>query len=303
MKYLDYIFVLRPTLFFPVWTVFLAGYHASRQFNSAIQTSLPAFPIAMLLSLLMGAVFIFNQLTDIETDRRNQKLFLIANGIIDQNIACAEAIALTISCIGTALVLSLKLGAMFALIFVFTAVLYSFQPFSWKDRPILGIVNNFLGGWSVAVCGWMAAGSTGWDFLLHGVPYALGLVAVFLLTTLPDVAGDRAAGKITIGVKYGMKITTRVALIFELLAVILAGALNDVVLFVPAMFAAPLFIWAAYQPSMSAVLRAIKFTVLFASLAVVVIYPWYFLIILVTFFGSKWYYRRRFNLKYPSFAA
>ncbi len=303
MKYLDYIFVLRPTLFFPVWTVFLAGYHASVQFDPGLRAPLHPFPIAMLLVLLMGAVFIFNQLTDIETDRRNQKLFFIADGIIDKKNASIEAIGLTFCGIGIAFLLDLKLGIMFGLVFLFTAVLYSFRPFSWKDRPLLGIVTNFLGGWSVASCGWMAAGSSGWKFALHGVPYAVGLVAVFLLTTLPDVPGDSAAGKITFGVKYGIKKTTRVALAFELLAVISAGLLKDYILFIPAMMALPLFIWAACQQRMDAILRAIKFTVLFASLAVVVKYPWYLLMILVTFFFSKWYYRRRFDLDYPSFAA
>lgn len=303
MKYLDYIFVLRPTLFFPVWTVFLAGYHASVQFDSGLRAPLPPFPIAMLLSLLMGAVFIFNQITDIETDRRNQKLFFIADGIIDKKDASVEAIGLTGCCIGIALLLNVKLGIMFVLVFVFTAVLYSFRPFSWKDRPLLGIVINFLGGWSVASCGWMAADSSGWKFVYHGVPYAVGLVAVFLLTTLPDVPGDSGAGKITFGVKYGFKKTTLVALIFELLAVISSGLLKDYVLFIPAVMALPLFFCAAYQQKMSAILRAIKFTVLFASLAVVVKYPWYLVVILVTFFFSKWYYRRRFDLDYPSFAA
>lgn len=303
MKYLDYFFVLRPTLFFPVWTVFLAGYHAAVQFAPGVIPSPHPLPIAILLSILMGAVFIFNQLADIETDRRNQKLFFIANGIIDKKTAITEAVGLTCFCLAIALWVNVKLGIAFALVFFFTGVLYSFGPFSWKDRPILGIINNFLGGWSVAVCGWLTAGSFGWRLFLHGVPYALGLVAVFLLTTLPDVSGDRAAGKITFGVKYGTKAATRVALMFEFFTIVSAWVLKDYVLLVPAIMALPLFILAAYRQTMSAVLRAIKFTVLFASLAVVVIFPWYFLLILVMFYFSKWYYRKRFNLEYPSFAA
>jgi 4-hydroxybenzoate polyprenyltransferase len=109
MKYLDYIFVLRPALFFPVWTVFLAGYHANMLFDPT--NNLPGSEIiaannpiitAVLLTLLMGAVFIFNQVADIQSDKKNQKLFFLANGIIKKNAAILEGIVLTIFSIGAA---------------------------------------------------------------------------------------------------------------------------------------------------------------------------------------------------------
>lgn len=303
IKYLDYFFVLRPTLFFPVWTVFLAGYHASLHFEPEKIAPDSPLVVAILLSLLMGAVFIFNQITDVETDRKNQKLFFIANGIIKKKVARVEAIGLTFFPIVVSVILSFKLGIIFALIFSFTGILYSFKPFGWKDKPILGVINNFLGGWSVAACGWIAAGATTWQFVFHAIPYALGLVAVFLLTTLPDIPGDKASGKITFGVKFGVKATTCWAVGFELMTVILSGWLQDYILFVPAVMAFSLFLIAALRQQMADILRAIKFTVLFASLAVCVKYPLYFLVILVTFFFSKWYYRKRFNLEYPRFAA
>ena len=173
IKILDYLFVLRPTLFFPVWTVFLAGYHASLFFEPekiALNSPLVA---TILLTLLMGAVFIFNQITDIETDRKNQKLFFVANGIIKKKVARAEAIGLTFFPIAVSLILSFKLGIIFALIFCFTGILYSFKPFSWKDKPVLGVINNFLGGWAVAAGGWIAAGASNWKFVIYAIPYAL----------------------------------------------------------------------------------------------------------------------------------
>ncbi len=310
LKFLDYFFVLRPTLFFPVWTVFLAGLHANAVFaprpTLLAEANLPVqyrILVALLLSLLMGAIFIFNQIADIETDRQNNKLFFIANGIIRKSVAAAEGIVLTVVAIVGAFFHSYPLGAMFVTIFLICGVIYSFKPFSWKDRPILGIVANFGGGWSVAACGWIAAGATSWSFALHAVPYALGLVAVYLLTTLPDIDGDRAAGKITFGVQFGYRVTIYWALIFELATVVMSFWLKDYLLLVPAALAAPLFIVALIRQNLTAVLHAVKFTVLLASLAVCVKYPGYFLVIVVTFYFSKWYYRRRFNLEYPRFAA
>lgn len=302
-KYLDYFFVLRPTLFFPVWTVFLAGYHASLHFDPGKIAQNSPLVVAILLSLLMGAVFIFNQLTDIETDRKNQKLFFIANGMIKKTVAIAQGITLTIFSIGISFLMNNKVGLVFSLIFGFTGILYSFRPFSWKDKPILGVINNFLGGWSVAVCGWITAGAYNWKFAIYAIPYALGLVAVYLLTTLPDIPGDGESGKITFGVKYGVKISIYWASGFELTAVILSFLFKDYILFVPAVMAFPLFLNAAITQKMNNILSAIKFTVLFSSLAVCFKYPLYFVVILATFYFSKWYYRRRFNLEYPRFAA
>lgn len=310
MKYLDYIFVMRPTLFFPVWTVFWGGYHAKSIFdpgyggqNAGAAHTAMLIVIAILLSLLMGAIFIFNQIADIETDKKNNKLFFIANDIIHKSEAALEGTLLAIIAIGIAVIFDYKLGLIFSLIFIACGIIYSFKPFNWKDKAILGIVANFLGGWSVAACGWIAGRTSSWMFAIHAIPYAVGLVAVYLLTTLPDIPGDRAAGKVTFGVKYGVKATTYLAAVFELTAVILSFWLRDYILCIPAIMAFPLFLVAAARQQMTDILRAIKFTVLFASLAVCVKYPAYFVVILVVFFVSKWYYRKRFNLDYPKFAA
>ncbi len=251
----------------------------------------------------MGAVFIFNQIADIQSDRENQKLFFIADGIIKKNIAILEGIALTIFSIIASFFLDYQLGIVFIIVFIFTGIIYNFKPFNWKDKPILGIIVNFCGGWSVAACGWIAAGTSSWKFVIYAVPYAIGLVAVYLLTTLPDIHGDEAMGKITFGVKFGQKLTTYWAVAFEFAAVVLSYLLKDYMLFLPALVAFPLFLIAAVSQEMEDIFRAIKFTVLFASLAVCLKYPLYFLMIFFTFYFSKWYYRKRFNLEYPKFAA
>jgi 4-hydroxybenzoate polyprenyltransferase len=297
-------------LFFPVWTVFLAGYHANLLFDpknhfsrsGTIATNNPIIA-AILLTLLMGAVFIFNQLADIQSDKKNQKLFFLANGIIDKNVAVLEGVLLTIISIGAAFLIDHKLGFIFIAVCIFTGIIYNFKPFIWKDKPILGIVVNFCGGWSVAACGWIAAGTSSWWFMVYAIPYAIGLVAVYLLTTLPDIDGDKATGKITFGVKYGQKATIYLAVIFEFAAVVFSYLLKDYILFLPALVSFPMFLIAAVSQEMEDIFKAIKFTVLFASLAVCLKYPLYFLVILLTFYFSKWYYRKRFDLEYPKFAA
>ena len=310
IKLLDYLFILRPTLFFPVWTVFLAGYHANMIFDptklSSETGSVPAhsaFLIALLLTLLMGAVYIFNQVVDIRSDQKNEKLFFIAKKIIKKRTALIEGVLLTIFSIGFAFLINIKIGLMFVVIFLITGIFYSYKPFTWKDRPFMGAVANFLGGWSVAACGWITAGTDSLHFVYRALPYGFGLVAVYLLTTIPDIPGDREFNKITFGVKYGKKATVYWALFIEIITVVLSYILKDYMFFFPALVALPLFLIAVATLEIDDILKAIKFTILFASLAVCVKYPVYFLMILFTFYFSKWYYKKRFNLEYPKFAA
>jgi len=306
LKYFDYFFVLRPTLFFPVWTVFLANHHANlcfdRSASSVVKIDNPFF-VGILLTLLMGSTFIINQLKDILTDQKNNKLFIIANGYIKEKGAIIEAIILAVVSSGLAFYITVKIGISFLAIFFVTAILYNLKPFAWKDKPILGIIANFLGGITVAAAGWITAGTDNFSFLLHALPYGLGLVAVYFLTTLADISGDAAAGKLTFGVKYGYNRSVYFALAFETITIMLSLWLRDYILFIPALLSFPFFMIAAFSLKLEDVLKAIKYTVLFASLMVCVKYPLYFLVILFIFFFSKWYYRKRFNLEYPKFAA
>jgi len=310
IKLLDYIFILRPTLFFPLWTVYLAGVHANTVFDptrgssQVLETSGgQIFFVAVLLTLLMGAVYIFNQIVDIKSDEKNDKLFFIAKEIIDKKAAMIEGILLSVISIGTAWVVDAKVGAMFVWIFLVTGIFYSYKPFAWKDRPIMGVLANFLGGWSVASCGWITAGTGSYHFALYGLPYGFGLVAVYVLTTIPDIPGDREFNKITFGVKFGEKRAVYWGLVFELVTVVLSYLLKDYLFFIPALLALPLFIRAVVTLRLAHSVSAIKFTILFVSLAVCVKFPVYFSVILFTFFFSKWYYKKRFGLNYPKFAA
>ncbi|MEE4310696.1 MAG: UbiA family prenyltransferase [candidate division KSB1 bacterium] len=306
LKYLDYFFVLRPTLFFPVWTVFLANYHANGHFSQMEATSVNYVALltaAFAITLMMGSMFIINQIRDIETDRKNQKLFIVANGYIKPRDAIIEAVVLG----GVSLVLGFLLSQEFLIsliaVFIVTGIFYNLKPFVWKDKPWPGVFANFLGGMTVASAGWIAAGSGGWRFTLHAFPYAIGLVAVYFLTTLADKKGDIHAGKVTFGVKYGFRTSVYFALLFEIVTVVLSFFLMDMVLFIPALVSLPFFVMAVINQTVNSALKAVKYTVLFASLAVCVVFPAYFVILVLVFYFSKWYYKKRFGLAYPKFAA
>ena len=77
--------------------------------------------------------------------------------------------------------------------------------------------------------------------------------------------------------------------------------LKDWVIFFAALFALPFFVQTLFSTNTSNVLRTTRFSTLFISLAVCLHYPLYLLFVLFIFYLSRWYYRNRFELSYPSF--
>ena len=85
VKAFDYFFIVRPVLFYPIWTVYLAGFICARNTNDvfskywiSLQSELTTLPFVVSfisISFLMGAVFIINQFTDVHSDKENNKLF------------------------------------------------------------------------------------------------------------------------------------------------------------------------------------------------------------------------------------
>jgi 4-hydroxybenzoate polyprenyltransferase len=311
LKPFDYIFVLRPTLFFPVWTVFLAGFFVQQKFgvaatNSTINDTTVNYQgkdfliVGLLLTLLMGAVFIVNQIRDRDTDHQNKKLFLIAHGHLTPKAAFIEAAVLITLSIAFAFKFSLMVGILFLVIFLVTGILYSFKPFSWKDKPISGLITNIIGAILIFGAGWIIYGSVTRDMLVHALPYASAVAAVYLYTTLLDVKGDVSSEKVTFGVKYGDKATIYLGLIFELLALVMALILNDEIIFYPAFFSLPIFIWAAVKLRIKDVVRAIKYSILLLSLAVSIKLPQYFFLLVGVYVISKIYYKLRFGINYPN---
>jgi 4-hydroxybenzoate polyprenyltransferase len=303
LRLLDYFFVLRPTLFFPVWTVFLANYYAGSHSNGVVSGDVGPWKATILMTMIMGASFIVNQIADIESDRKNHKLFIIADGYISVRNAVIELLVLALIPLAITFAFGLKLGVSYLIAFITTGIFYNIKPFCWKNRPFLGIVGHFLGGYSVAAAGWLAAGAEGWGFLTQSIPYGCGLVTVYFLTVLPDLQGDAAANKITFGVKYGIPPSTILALISEIATGLTAFWVNDYVMWIPAALAFPFYVIAAITNTIPNIIRATKFTFLFTALAVCVANPIYFVALFVAFFFSRWYYKKRFNLEYPKFAA
>ena len=299
----DFLFILRPTLYYPIWTFFLAGHWGGKTLGGGeigIREPGGFWPIIIALSCIVGSVFILNQIKDIETDRVNGKLFLLSDGIISIKAAYMEAALLALAGLILGFFIDWQLGLLLAVLFILSGYCYNYPPAAWKDCAIMGIVTNAGAGLLIYSVGWYAAG--GEPLVpLNSIAYVMAGASVYLNTTLPDRKGDGSTGKITFGVKYGVRNTAIWALIFEVLMLALAACFKDQLLFISGIIMLPFFAYGALKATVEDVTRATKFSVLALAVAVCIIYPMYLLPIFGVFFLSKWYYKTRFNLNYPSF--
>lgn len=301
--WLDNVFLLRPTLFYPVWTFFLAGHYGGRGavLAEADTSGIPQLiPLSVSLTLCVGAVFILNQLNDIDTDKINGKLFLVSEGIISRRSALVQAAVLAVVGMAGGCICGCNAGLLLFILLFLSGWCYNYPPLSWKDHPVMGIVTNAGAGILIYSLGWLAGGS---DTLFPARAAAYGLAggAVYLNTTLPDRPGDAASGKITFGVKYGSAKTAAWALILELCMLAVAAFTGDRLLLICGGLMLPFFIYSAVTGREKEVVRATKYSVLVLAAAVTILYPLYLIPVISVFFISKWYYKKRFNLCYPSF--
>lgn len=310
LRALDFLFVLRPTLLIAVWTVALAGLWSHERLLTGAAWYLPAWPLAglavpaalelFLFTLLMGAAFLLNQLSDIESDRLNNKLFLIASGAIAPRQAWTEIVLLLTVALAGLMLLDPRLAAVAAAAWLVTGWLYSSAPFRCKDRPWAGLVSNLAGSLLIYIFGWMMAGPAAPEMALHALPYVLGIGAVYCLTTIPDLPGDAGSGKITLAVRWGEAAMRRAALGFDSAALLTACWLGDGVAALATLAIWPFFWRALRQGGAAADLRTNKYATLFLSLLICWRLPAYLLLLAVVFYLGKWYYAARFQMDYPS---
>ncbi len=310
IRYLDYIFLLRPVLFFPVWTVFLAGFLTAQRMGvgtlrldwSYLKTlDWPSFVLALTsYSLLMGAVFVVNQMTDVGSDLENEKLFLIAEKHVSPRAAVREVALLIL----LAYLLALRQSGWFlltlSLALLFLGIAYSLPPFLWKDRPFFGLLTNLFGGMVTFAAGWLVVGRVGWEMIFRSLPYVFAVGAVYFLTTILDAEGDLHSSKITVAVRFGSSICIRLALFFDAVALALGVVLHDWIVGISALVSFFLFGWLLFRETPDWINRATRLPILLLSVFVAVYFPPYWLGILGIYFLSKWYYWRRFGLVYPS---
>jgi len=307
-NFLDYFFVLRPILLVPAWTMLLAGFYQAQR-----QAGIPVKPVWLLpgklwlalalYSGLMGAAYIVNQIFDVETDRLNKKLFLVAEGYVSKSGIWAEAVILMVLALALAAYFFNRTFAVMMLASGILGLLYSMPPFKFKAKPFLDMTANGFGYGGLAFAtGWLVLGQYSEKIWLAAAPYMLAVAAVYVNTTIPDYHSDKATGNITTGVFLGGTVTIGLGLALMAGSAGLAYYLNDRLCLIASVCALPLFLTAVITGKMRWTMVSYQGGSLVLVLLVGMMYPVFFLLLAATYLALKVYHKKRFNLDYPRFA-
>lgn len=320
---LDYIAILRPLLLIPVWTMLFLGYYKGldgRLTTHTIQISLPLvgnMPIVwlpdkevlitlFLYSMMMGAVYILNQMSDSHTDRINGKLYLVAQGYMKENSLKIQIGVLFLISITIAFLRFSRIYAYLILLSIVLGVLYSIPPFRLKGRPILDLLANASGFGVVAFAvGWASKSTLSTKLILDCLPYVICVSAAFINTTIPDMKGDVQNGDITTGVFLGVRNSCIVSTLLVGTVPLISLLLGDFICLAASALSLPFFVymtisnWDERSPEISAITLTTKVSLLILSLLVAVFVPFYFALLIPTVLLMKAYYRMRFGLSYP----
>jgi 4-hydroxybenzoate polyprenyltransferase len=305
---IDILFLLRPPMLIPVWAFFLAGYWRTviihpvaipGRIRGALNPGGYFWLSFLSFSLVMGAVYIINQVVDSESDRVNQKLFLIPLGIVPVRLAFAIVAVLTLAsfCIGW--VFGVHYMVLLGISFII-GILYSVRPIRLKGRPVLDILANAVGYGVLAFgIGWITDASFTANLFLRSVPYFFAAATIFTSSTILDMEGDRKDGAITTAVRFGTILALVISLAALLGALVSAVILTDYVIAITSIIGVPLIGVALAKRDRQFITLYMRGTSYVFILLIAVLFPWFFGVLLFVFFSARIYYRYRFGMVYP----
>ena len=300
----DLFMLTRPMLMLAGWVFMFMGYYWGAHLP-VFGVSLPRDPgfwwgFAS-YSLEMGAVYILNQIRDVDSDRANNKILILPTGKVSIRGAFWWMAVVWVASGLLALPAGWAFFAVWAVSGVF-GFLYS-GPLNLKGKAIPNIILNMLGYGAVAfIAGWVLAGPFSLDALWHCLPYIFGTGAVTAGTIIPDIPGDIAAGEHTIGTRYGARFTAWFALVCDSLAAILGGLALDPIIAAAGVLAWPFFAVSAFKLNDFTVKFSYRVASFILALLVGLRFPAFAVAAIAVFYLTKAYYRFRFGIRdYPSF--
>jgi lycopene elongase/hydratase (dihydrobisanhydrobacterioruberin-forming) len=302
----DAVALARPTLLIPLWTMHVLGAAQASHSGPMWAPTTRFVALAVAHTFLIASAYIVNQLTDVETDAANDKLFLLAGGLVSRRLVFAEVAILAMAA-PVILLLAGAIDRQIAAVFVASAGLgfaYSVPPLRLKALPVADLVANAAGygGLAFAV-GWLSVAPLSVSVLWPSVTYVLCVGATFMFTTIPDIEGDAKAGARTSGVALGAAGTAWCGVALLGLAVASAVVQGQWHAAPAACLALPLYIRSAIRISRhggdASLPRATQLVILALTAAAAVAAPAYIALIAVVIVWVRWYYRVSFGVRYP----
>jgi len=324
VKNFDYLFLFRPTLFFVVWLMICIGFylfylHSGK--NQSLQwiTNFNIYSFEFYqsiflfigITLISGSTFITNQISDKNSDKVNNKLFLV-------NKYIKEVEAIKIRNLGyyigfSCLILTLNIYNIILgyLIYLFWDKIYNVEPYGWKNHPLLGPICNFVVSLFLILSGYIFCITQNIVFvnlnffnislLINLLGYLMCYLSVTLLTDIPDIQGDKKNKKNTFTIVFGYNLTLIISTICVVIAFCIGVYLSDPLLSISSIVSLPFFLFAMLRKLDKDILRAIRYPVFILNFFTMLIFPLLIIGLIVIYYFSKYYYWHRFDIHYPTF--
>jgi len=300
---IDLFFLTRPVVIAPVWGFCAFGMYRFKGQLLLFPDNAACYLLILLYSMSVGAVYVINQIADYDVDSDNAGFPLLVRGNIPMKSAwvCAAVCGIA-SIIGPILLGSPRISLLSAAAIIAGCV-YSCKPFSLSGRPFFDFLTNAFEAALAFAAGWSAVGGELSDPLLYrgAAPYFLLMCAGSIGSTLPDIPGDRAHGKITTAVRFGARGANIIAIAALAITIPTAVLLsNDTLALCCAAAALPFYIVYVIYPAALTMELTYKaggtLTMTAAAIALPLILPAGCFIFFITWL----YFRKRHNIAYPS---
>jgi len=304
IKKLDYLFIFRPMLFFPIWAMLTAGYGAGYFFNEnmrwwSFELNWSNILMIVLMTVAAGAASMVSMLRQGEHNSRIDEL------LSKDNIPPKTAGLIAVISIGIALLLigvvNLHLFLLASLFVFLNGFVMNYRPFLWRENIVLKIIAAVFSGLLLFVFGWILSGHVQLQVLYYAIPYLLGWTALYLLADLPENRIENG-----VYVKKGEQTDGRLARIrisFLLFVLAFAGGMisKDPVIAIAGLLSSVLFVIILFKPNEVWAVRTLRYPILFILLMLCVEFPLFFIVLLANYYFCKFYYQARFGLYYPTF--
>jgi 4-hydroxybenzoate polyprenyltransferase len=251
----------------------------------------------------VAATYILNQLVDLETDRGNGGLPLLAKAGISPKLAAVETALLALVPAAYALFLSGPVS-FFLLLALVLNLLYNVRPFYFTGRPFLDFLTNAAGFGLVAFgLGWASAGNglmlSVSRYLHEAAPYVFLMVAGSINSTIPDIEGDKRTGKRTTAVLLGARRANFISTAAIAAAFIFAALNRDVIAGITSSLSLPFFIRYLYSDKLKDGLHTFQICGSFLMVLTVAVFPRLFVWGLAVYVLTRLYFRLRHHIDYP----
>ncbi len=310
LRLIDLLMVSRPVVIIPVWGFCALGLLNAFRINSFSgltecwhYVTITVYLWIMVFSLSVASVYVMNQIADIEADKRNGGLPLIAQNIV--SISQARFLAVLYGFFSLFLPLFLKKHTIFLMSFIalLLGYIYSFKPLRLSGRPFLDFITNALGYGIVAFgVGWTIAGKSllSSAFLINSLPYFLMMCGGSISSTIPDIEGDMSDCKKTTAVYLGAMNAHKLATGFVLLAAISGILLNDTIAVICTLACLPLYFLYFFKKNRILMEATYKGGGALCMIAAFTGLPLFIIIAIVVFLSTWLYYRIRHGVSYPA---